>query len=67
MKLRTLLNKFTNSFFLLTIDGVCEEWYGGVEEIKKEDYYKEYRDKKVLGIAILTTNMQPELKIRIEK
>lgn len=67
MKLRTLLNKFTNSFFLLTIDGVCEEWYGGVEKIKKEDYYKKYRDKKVLEISILTTNMQPELRIRIEK
>lgn len=66
MKLREVLNKFSNSSFLLTINGVCDEWYGGVEELKKEEYYKEYRDKNVQSMAILTTNETPELIITIE-
>lgn len=66
MKLRDILNKFTNSSWLLTINGVCDEWYGGVEELKEEDYYKKYRDKKVLSMAILSTNEVPELIITIE-
>lgn len=66
MRLRDVLNKFTNSSFLLTINGVCDEWYGGVEELKKEAYYKEYRDKTVKSMAILSTNDKPELIIRIE-
>lgn len=66
MRLRDVLNKFTNSSFLLTINGVCDEWYGGVEELKKEEYYKEYRDKTVKSMAILSTNDKPELIIRIE-
>ena len=67
MRLRDVLNKFTNSSFLLTINGVCDEWYGGVEDLQKEDYYKKYRDKKVVGMAILCTNMTPELCIEIEE
>lgn len=66
MKLRDVLNKFTDSSFLLTINGVCDEWYGGVEKLKGEDYYKNYRDKKVISMAILSTNELPELIIRIE-
>lgn len=66
MRLRDILNKFTNSSWLLTINGVCDEWYGGVEELKEEDYYKKYRDKKVLSMAILSTNEVPELMITIE-
>lgn len=67
MRLRDLLNKFTNSDWLLTINGVCDEWYRGVEELKKEDYYKKYKDKKVLKLAILTTNEVPELMVTIEE
>lgn len=67
MRLRDVLNKFSNSDWLLTINGVCDEWHRGAEELKKEDYYKEYRDKKVLKMAILTTNGMPELCITIEE
>ena len=67
MRLRDVLNKFTNSAWLLTINGVCDEWYGGVEELKDQDYYKDYRDKKVISMAILTTNEMPELCITIEE
>ena len=67
MKLKTFLNKFTNSDWLLTINGVCDEWYGGVNELKKEEYYKKYKDKNVIGIAILLTNNMPELIIRLEE
>lgn len=66
MRLRDVLNKFINRDFLLTINGVCDEWYGGVEELKEEEYYKKYRDKKVISMAILSTNMTPELIIEIE-
>ena len=67
MSLQDVLNKFTNSSFLLTINGVCDEWYGGGEELKREDYYENQRDKEVIGLAILSTNMTPELCITIEK
>lgn len=67
MKLKTLLNKFTNSSWLLTINGVCDEWYGGAEELKKEDYYEKYKDKNVLSIAVLSTNGMPEFLITIEE
>lgn len=67
MRLRDVLNKFTNSAWLLTINGVCDEWYGGVEELKKQDYYKDYRDKKVIRMSILMTNEMPELCITIEE
>lgn len=67
MKLRDVLNKFSNSAFLLTINGVCDEWYGGVEEIKNEPYYSKYKDKKVISMAILLTNETPELCVRIEE
>ena len=67
MKLKDLINKFTNSCFLLTINGVCDEWMNGIEELPKESYYHKYKDKKVLSMAILTTNETPELIIRIEE
>ena len=67
MRLRDVLNKFTNSAWLLTINGVCDEWYGDVEELKEQDYYKDYRDKKVISMAIITTNELPELCITIEE
>ena len=67
MKLKEVLNKFSNNAFLLTINGVCDEWLGGVEELKKESYYRKYKDKKVLSMAILSTNYKPELIIRIEE
>lgn len=66
MKLKDLLNKFTNDNFLLTINGICTEWYGGSSGLPHEDYYIKYRDKKVIGIAIISTNMMPELCITIE-
>lgn len=65
MKLGIILNKFTNSDFLLTINGICDEWYGGAAELKAQSYYKEYRDKKVISMAILETNNMPELCIHI--
>lgn len=65
MKLCEVLNKFTNSAFLLSVEGLCDELYGGVETIKSESYYREYKDRTVKGIAILQTNGIPELCIRL--
>lgn len=66
MKLSEVLNKFTNSDFLLTVNGWCDELdFSEYEDEKKEEYWKKYRDRKVLSMAILTTNGRPELCIKI--
>lgn len=68
MRLRDVLNQFKNSCdFLLTINGVCDEWMCGVHELPKEDYYKKYMNRRVRGMAILMTNFEPELCINIEE
>lgn len=67
MRLKDIIDKFTNSNFLLTINGVCDEWLNGIEELPEESYYHKYKDKKVLSMAILTTNEMPELVIQIEE
>lgn len=67
MRLSEVLNKFTNSDFLLTVNGWCDELhFSEYEDEKKEEYWKKYRDKKVLSMALLTTNDRPELCITIE-
>ena len=38
-----------------------------MEKLKKEDYYKNYKEKKVIEMAILSTNCMPELCITIEE
>ena len=68
MRLQELLDKFTNCEFLLTVNGLCEELsFYDYEDEKKEDYWEEYKDKKVKSMAILTTNEMPELCITIEE
>lgn len=66
MKLKDVLNKVTNNSFFLTISGVCNEWYGGVEDFKKTDYYKKYKNKIVKEMILFSTNSTPELCIVIE-
>lgn len=67
MKLRELLNKFTDDDFLITIDGLCDEMpFYEYEKEKQQDYWKEYQDRKVIGLAILETNGQPELCIDLD-
>ncbi len=68
MRLQELLNKFTNSAFLLTVNGWCDELsFYEYENEKKEVYWQKFKDKKVKSIAILTTNETPELCITIEE
>ena len=68
MRLQEVLNKFTNSDFMITVDGWCDELsFWEYEEEKKQDYWKEYKDRKVKGMAILTTNGRPELCISLEE
>ncbi len=67
MKLQEVLNKFTNANFLLTVNGLCDEMpFYDYENEKKMEYWKKYRDKKVVGMAILITNERAELCITIE-
>lgn len=67
MKLKNVLNKFSNADFLLTIDGVCDELsFYEYEEEKKQEYWKNYKDKNIKSMAILTTNERPELYIHLE-
>ena len=68
MRLQELLNKFANAEFLLTVNGWCDELsFYEYEDEKKKEYWKKYKDKKVLSIAIITTNCRPELCIKIEE
>lgn len=63
-----MLNKFTNDSFMITVNGWCEELnFWEYEEEKKQDYWKKFKDKKVVSMAILTTNERPELCITIEE
>lgn len=68
MRLQEVLNKFTNKDFLITVNGWCDELsFYEYEDEKKMDYWKEYKDKKIKSMAILTTNGRPELCITIEE
>lgn len=68
MKLKEVLNKFTNADFLLTVNGWCNELsFYEYEDEKKEEYWKKYKDKNVISMAIITTNERPELCIKIEE
>ena len=65
MKLYELLSLYTNDNFYISINGLCEEWAEGVEALKNEPYFEEYRNKKVTSLAILDTNNRPELCIEV--
>lgn len=68
MRLQALLDKFTNSDFLITVNGWCDELsFSEYENEKREEYWKKYKNKKVLSMAILITNGRPELCITIEE
>lgn len=66
MRLSELLNKFSNTDFLLTVDGWCDEMpFWEYENEKRQPYWKKYRNRKVASMAILTTNGMPELCVRL--
>jgi hypothetical protein len=68
MRLQEVLNKFSNNDFLLTVNGWCDELsFCEYEDEKKEEYWKKYKDKKVVSMALLMTNERPELCIKIEE
>ena len=68
MRLQEVLNKFTNADFLLTVNGWCEELdFCDYEDEKERNYWKDFKNKRVTDLAILTTNSRPELCITIEK
>lgn len=70
MRLRDVLGKITGGFYLLTIDGICDELpcdCDVLKDLRKMDYYKKNRDRKVKGISAAVKNMRPELRIELEK
>lgn len=68
MRLQEVLNKFNDTGFLLTVNGWCDEMpFYEYEQEKKEEYWKKYKDKKVISRSILTTNGEPELYITVEE
>lgn len=68
MKLVEVLNKFTNDNFLLTVKGLCDEMpFYEYEDEKKKEYWKKYRDRKIVSMSIFITNQRPELFIELEK
>lgn len=67
MTLQSFLNKFTNSDFLLSVDGWCEELpFWEYEDEKKQEYWKKYKNRKIKSLSIITTNGMPELAICLE-
>ncbi len=67
MRLQEVLNKFTNTDFLLSVNGLCDEIpFDEYENEKKEDYWRKYKDRRVKSMAILITNERAELCIKIE-
>lgn len=67
MRLQEVLNKFNDTGFVITVKGLCDEMpFCEYEREKKEDYWKKYKDKKVLKMSILMTDGVPELCINIE-
>lgn len=68
MRLQKILNKFTDTDFLITVNGWCDELpFHEYENEKKQEYWKKYKDKKVKGMSILITNGRPELCIEIKE
>lgn len=67
MRLEELLDKFVSKGFSITVYGWCNEMpFYEYENEKKKDYWEKYKDKKVINMAILTTNGEPELCINVE-
>lgn len=67
MRVQELLNKFTNAEFILSVDGWCDELpFSEYENEKKADYWKEFKDRKIKSLAIITTNERPELCLTLE-
>lgn len=67
MKLNTLLNKISNNNFLLTVEGLFDEMpFREYEAEKKQPYWKDYKDRDIEDIMILTTNDKPELYISLK-
>lgn len=68
MTLQSFLNKFSGGDFLLTVNGWCDELpFCEYEKEKQKEYWNKYKDKKVLSVALMTSNGKPELNIKIEK
>lgn len=66
MKLRDLINKL-NNVDCISIEGLCDEYYEGLDALKLENWYKKARDRKVTNISILINgHMRPEMYIDIE-
>ena len=67
MTLQAFLNKFTNDDFLLTVNGWCDEMnFSDYEEEKTQEYWNKFKNRKIKNVAILTTNMRPELYITLQ-
>lgn len=68
MRLQEVLNKFRNADFLLTVNGWCEKLdFCDYEDEKERNYWKDFKNKRVTDLALLTTNGRPELCITIEE
>ena len=64
MKLKKLVNKLgTNINARITILDVFYDYLGGVEKLKKEEFYQENKNRKVKYMDILNEGKLPELVI----
>lgn len=53
MRLGELVNKIGTCCACISITGLCDEYRDGLENLRKEPWYKEARGETVKGISII--------------
>ena len=53
MSLDALMSKFDGCCASISITGLCEEYWEGLDSLMGESWYQEARDRKVKGISII--------------
>ncbi|MCM1233126.1 MAG: hypothetical protein NC489_23645 [Ruminococcus flavefaciens] len=67
MKLGQLVNRLDTCQACISITGLCDEYRGGVWELKQEDWYLEARSRKVKRFGIIGSHEDNvELYITLE-
>lgn len=67
MTLKNLLNVFSDGTACFSIDGLCGEYCRGLDELKREPWYKKNASRQVRNIVIIGGGMyKVEVCIKLE-
>lgn len=67
MTLHNFLKKCTTCYSL-SISEICEEYRGGLDGLMKEEFYQQYKNRKVQSFAVIMDGHgEPELSIDLVK